>query len=167
MKAGAWIQIAWGAAFAFAAGCSDTEGSPLAASGSAASACEPSGTWLVEWMQSSGGTASGKERVTVALNADGGAPTVVFPDRKPRAQNCEPDAVERFEADASLSDDGCTLTVSLDNEWCYSRERQCERFKLALTIRGDAAQVSGGHGVCTGSSASGALRELSGTARRE
>ena len=109
--------------------------------------CVPEGTWVVSYVMAPTGQVFSANTIRVA--ADGSAEVVreEVPDNA-----CPPDATGPGDvnANAELSNDGCTLTAEISKSWCQSGEANCERRSIALGFcsNGSATVASGSLDAC-------------------
>ncbi|MFW2387342.1 MAG: hypothetical protein ACN4G0_03345 [Polyangiales bacterium] len=92
--------------------------------------CVPEGTWLVTYEDAPGGAWFNDN--TIRIDSDGNAEVVG--ETVPDSEGCTPGAPSPGEltTSAELSPDGCTLTASIEKDYCASGEENCDYRTVTL-----------------------------------
>lgn len=109
--------------------------------------CVPEGTWVVSYEAAPNGQTFGDN--TIRIDADGNAEVI---GETVQDNQCSPEdpTPGSLSTSALLSDDGCTLTASIDKAWCESGEDNCEERDLTLDFcnNGSASVAAGTLSAC-------------------
>jgi hypothetical protein len=124
-------------------------GGTAGAGGADSGACNPDGTWELQYVSDSACVPAGDTlRVTGALD---GSVTVRFVGHEAQSGYCGPPfggtggelTLGSYSESGEFSEADCTLTAQRDAEWCRSGEVQCEQVELTLHFLDDTVTGSG------------------------
>jgi hypothetical protein len=110
--------------------------------------CVPEGTWVVTYDNTPSGVSFSPN--TIRIDSDGSAEVVA--ETVPDNEGCEPGEPTPGDltTSAELSDDGCTLTATIDKDYCASGEENCDYRTVTLLFcnDGNATTATGSLHVC-------------------
>jgi hypothetical protein len=136
--------------------------------------CSPDGTWQITYEKTATDCAPLTDTFTLSSDDDAGTAEVVFQNRGQSSSSCAGEGgfgeTPSYEATATVSENGCVVTLASHSKWCSHGENQCDELDLKLYLNPfeAGAEVEGtSHKCWCGSSGpEGTKVDLRGTAQR-